>query len=73
MNNYFVFAWEFALKNGGDFGEFFLVSGSHETKHENSEKNNSGKIQREIRGKIRDNNSKNSGELSFCDFSDLIK
>ena len=28
----------FALKNGGDFGEFFLASVSHKMKHENSSK-----------------------------------
>ena len=43
----------------GIFGEFFLV---HETKHEKSLKN-SGKIQSKIRGKIRDENSKNSGNF----------
>ena len=42
----------------GIFSEFFLVSVSHETKHENSTKK-SGKI----RGKIQDENSKNSGNL----------
>ena len=58
VNIFFVFAWEFALKNGGDFWCFFLVSVPHETKHENSSKN-SGKIRSEIRGKIQDKNSKN--------------
>ena len=56
----------------GIFGELFLVSVSHETKHEKSLKN-SGKIQSKIRGKIRDENSKKFGELSFCNFSDLTE
>ena len=47
----------------GIFGDFFLVSVSHKTKHENSSKNSV-----EIRGKIR---FKNFGELSFCNSSDL--
>ena len=37
----------------GIFGEFFLVSVSHDTKREKSSKN-SGKIRSKIRGKIRD-------------------
>ena len=57
---------DFALKNGGAFGEFCQVFVSHETKHENSLKN-SGKI----RSKIWDENQKKIGELSFCNFSDL--
>ena len=39
VNIFFVFAWEFCIENGGVFGEFFLVSVSHETKHENSSNN----------------------------------
>ena len=53
----------------GIFSEFFLVSVSHEMKHENSK--NSGKIRSKIRGKIRDKFEK-IGELSFCNFSDLM-
>ena len=56
-------------KKAGIFGEIFLVSVPHETKHDNSSKN-SGKIRSKIRGKIPDENSKN-GELLFCNFSDL--
>ena len=60
----------FALKNGrglmaGVFGELFMVSVSHETKHKNSSKN-SGKIQSKNRSKIRDENSKNSGNFRSC-------
>ena len=51
----------------GIFGDFFLVSVSHETKHEKSSKN-SGKIRREIRGKIRDENSKNSENFRSATF-----
>ena len=46
----------------GIFGEFFLVSVSHETKRKKSSKN-SGKILSKIRGKIQDKNSKNSGNF----------
>ena len=46
----------------GIFGEFFLVSASHESKDDKSSKN-SGKIWSKIRGKIRDENSKNSGNF----------
>ena len=51
------------------FGEFFLVSVSHETKHENSSKN-SGKIRRNS-GQNPGQKFEKLGELSFCDFSDL--
>ena len=51
----------------GIFGEFFLVSVSHETKRENSSKK-SGKIRSKIRGKIRDENSKNSGNFRSAIF-----
>ena len=51
----------------GIFGEFFLVSVSHKMKHENPSKN-SGKIRREIRGKIRDKNSKNSENFRSATF-----
>ena len=51
----------------GIFGEFFLVSVSHETKNENSSKN-SGKIRSKIRGKIRDENFKNSGNFQSAAF-----
>ena len=51
----------------GIFGEFFLVSVSHETKHEKSLKN-SGKIRSKIRGEIRDENFKNSGSFRSADF-----
>ena len=54
-------------KMAGIFGEFFLVSVSHKTKHEKSLKI-SGKIRREIRGKIRDKNSKNSGNFRSATF-----
>ena len=48
----------------GIFGEFFLVSVSHKTKHEKSSKN-SGKIRSKIRGKIRDENSGNFRSATF--------
>ena len=51
----------------GNFGEFFLVSVSHETKREKSWKN-SGKIRGEIRGEIRDEISKNSGNFRSATF-----
>ena len=51
----------------GIFGEFFLVCGSHEMKHEKSSKI-SGKIRSKIRGKIRDKNSKNSGNFRSATF-----
>ena len=51
----------------GIFGEFFLVSVSHETKHEKSSKN-LGKIRSKIRGKIRDENFKNSGNFRSAIF-----
>ena len=51
----------------GIFGEFFLVSVSHETKHQKSSKI-SGKFQSKIRGKIRDENSKNSGNFRSATF-----
>ena len=54
-------------KMAGIFGEFFMVSVSHETKREKSSKN-SGKNRSRIRGKIRDQNSKNSGNFSFATF-----
>ena len=54
-------------KMAGIFGEFFLVSVSHETKHEKSWRN-SGKIRSKIRGKIRDENSKNSGNFRSATF-----
>ena len=57
----------FALKNGRDFGDFFLVSVSDETKHEKSLKK-SGKIRSKIRGKIRDKNLKNSGNFRSATF-----
>ena len=61
---FFVFAWEFSIEKWqGIFGEFFLVSVSHETKHEKSSKN-SGKI----RSKIRGENSKNSGNFHSATF-----
>ena len=49
----------FTLKNAVDFGEIYLVSISHETKHEDSSKNseqNPGQ------------NSKNSGNFSSATF-----
>ena len=51
----------------GIFGEFFLVSVSHETKREKSSKN-SGKIRSKIRGKVRDEMSKNSGDFRSATF-----
>ena len=51
----------------GIFGDFFLVSVSHETKREKSS-NNSGKVRSKIRGKIRDEISKNSGNLRSATF-----
>ena len=42
----------------GIFGELFLVSVSHETKRENSSKKSG-----QIRGKIGDENSQNSGNF----------
>ena len=59
----FELSGNFAFNNGGDFGEFFLVSVSHRKKHENSKKN-SGKI----RSKIQDENSKNSGKFRSATF-----
>ena len=64
---FFGFAWGLALMNGGGiFGEFFLVSVSWQTKHEQSSKTS---------GKIRDDNFgrqfEKLGTLSFCNFSDL--
>ena len=60
-----------ALKNGGDFGEFYLVSVSQETMHENSSK---------IRGKFGAKFGAKSGrkfekfvEISFCNFSEAPK
>ena len=41
----------------GIFGEYFLVSVSHDMKHENCSQN-SGKIRSKMRGRIRDENSK---------------
>ena len=52
-----ILHWEMA----GIFGEFLLVSISHETK-------TSGKIRSKIRGKIRDENSKNSGNFRSATF-----
>ena len=54
----------------GIFGEFFLVSVSHERKHEKSSKN-AGKIRSKTRGKIRDENSKNSGNFRSATFLTL--
>ena len=68
VNIFFVFGWEFCIeKMAGIFGEFFLVSVSHETKHKKSSKN-SGKIRRKIREKIRDENSKNSRNFRSATF-----
>ena len=54
------------MKKGGDFGEFFLASVSHETKHEkfgeNSEQNSGQNSGRKF---------EKFGELSVCNFSDL--
>ena len=61
----------FALKKGRDFWWIFLVSVYHETKHENSSKN-SAKIRSKIRGKISGRKFEKFGELSFCNFSDLL-
>ena len=59
MNSFFVFAWEFCIEKWRGFlMNSFLVSVSRETKHEKSSKN-SGKI----RGKIRAENSKKSGNF----------
>ena len=57
-----------ALKNGGDFWLIYVVSVSQETKHKKSSKN-SEEIWSIFWCKIWDENSKNSGELSFCTFS----
>ena len=51
----------------GIFGEFYQVSVSHETKHENSSKI-SGNIRSKIREEIRDKNSKNSGNFRSATF-----
>ena len=56
----------------GIFGEFFLVSVSHKTKHEKSSKN-SGKIRRKIQGKNSGRKLEKFGKLSFCNFPDLKK
>ena len=47
----------------GIFGENVLVSVSHETKHENSSKNSE-----QTRGKIQEENSKNSGNFRSATF-----
>ena len=68
VNICFVSAWEFGIeKRAGIFGEFFLVSVSWETKHENSSKK-SGKIRSKIRQEIRDKNSKKSGNFRSATF-----
>ena len=54
-------------KMAGIFGEFFLVSVSHETRHEKSSKN-SGKIRSKIRGKNSGRKFEKFGKLSFCNF-----
>ena len=54
----------------GIFGEFLLVSVSQETKHEKSSKS-SRKIGSKITGKIRDENSKDSGK--FCSVTFLTQ
>ena len=51
----------------GILGEILLSSVSHETKHEKFAKN-SGKIRSKIRGKFRDENSKNSGNFRSATF-----
>ena len=54
----------------GIFGEIFLVSVSHETKHENSSKNFGENSERNS-GQNPGHKFEKFGELSFCDFSDL--
>ena len=69
---FFEFAWEFCIEKWRGF----LVNFSwcpfptNKTKHENSSKN-FGENRSKIRGKIREETSKNSGVFSFCNFSDL--
>ena len=73
VNIFFVFAWEFCIEKWRVFfGEFFLVSVSHEMKHENSS-NNSGKIRNKTPGQNSGQKFEKFGELSFCDFSHLKK
>ena len=68
VNIFFVFAWEFCIEQWRRFlVNFFLISVSHETRHQKSSKN-SGKIRSKIRGKIRDENSKNSGNFRSATF-----
>ena len=55
----------------GIFGEFFLVSVSHETKHENSSKRKIGENSEQNSGRISGWKFEKFGEVSFCDFSDL--
>ena len=50
-------------KRAGIFGEILVVSVFWETKHEKSSKNSGKKNRRKIRVKIRDENSKNSGNF----------
>ena len=54
-------------KHRGFLVNFFLVSVSHGTKHENTS-NISGKIQCKIRGKFRAENSKNSRNFRSASF-----
>ena len=54
----------------GIFGEFFLVSVSHETKYENSSKIR-GKFGAKFGAKF-GTKIRKFGELSFCNFSDLM-
>ena len=67
VNIFFVFAWEFCVEKWRGWAHFFLVSVSHEAKHEKSSKN-SGKIRSKIGCKIRDENSKNLGNFRSATF-----
>ena len=55
MDFFFEFAWEVCVEKLRDFGEFFMVSPSHETKHENSAENS----------KIRELSSCNCSDLTM--------
>ena len=65
---FFELAWEFCIEKWRGFlVNVFCVSVSNERKHEKSSKK-SGKIRSEIRGKTRDENSKNSGNFHSATF-----
>ena len=72
MNIFLVFAWEFRIeKLAGIFGEFFLVSVSHETKHKKILEN-FGETSEQNSGQNSGQKLEKFGKLSFCNFSDQI-